>query len=242
MRKLFSLVAAAGLAMGVAAPAHATVQALTAASLSMQISALNPVVIAWNSTGSADVTATDVTLLTAGIFNFTGTVPVTDPGAFPIAGLGFTSVTNGVGNFFGVNALGGGKGAITGSASVCLFGSCGSSPSANINVPFTTGGVNGVGLGGAVITVKGAVNITVSGNVWTTGTVTLGTASVTGSPLSGGKVKLVNLTVLSTNIGASAMLPMFSVMDLTFIPEPGTLLLLGAGIAGLTMVGRRRMK
>jgi len=82
----------------------------------------------------------------------------------------------------------------------------------------------------------------VNGNVWTTGTVSLGTASVTGSPLSGGKVKLVNLTVLNTNIAASALLPMFSVLDLTFIPEPGTLLLLGAGIAGLTMVGRRRMK
>jgi hypothetical protein len=65
---------------------------------------------------------------------------------------------------------------------------------------------------------------------------------MTGSPLSGGKVKLVNLTLLDTSIGASAQLPMFGILDLTFIPEPGTLLLLGSGIAGIAMIGRRRMK
>jgi hypothetical protein len=38
------------------------------------------------------------------------------------------------------------------------------------------------------------------------------------------------------------LLPLFTTMVLTnvSIPEPGTLLLLGAGVAGLVAVGRRR--
>ncbi len=35
--------------------------------------------------------------------------------------------------------------------------------------------------------------------------------------------------------------PLFVSMTLNFVPEPGTLLLLGSGIAGLAIVGRKRM-
>ena len=244
MRKLFSLAAAMGLFLGVGAaqPAHAVVQTLSAASLSMSISALPPIVAVWNLGGSADVTATSISNLTAGIFSFTGSIPVTDPGAFPIAGLFVSGVTNGVGNFSGVDTTSGnGPMAVKGVANICLFAGC-AGPPANVTVPFTQGpGVNGLGLGGAPIAVAGLVNVTVNANQWTTGTASVGTTSFSGLPLTGGHVKLVSPVTISTNIGASAVLPMFAFMDLTFVPEPGTLLLLASGVAGLAMVGRKRM-
>lgn len=241
MRKLFSLVAAAGLVASAAQPAQAVVLSLASASLSMQIATLPPIPVAWNGTGSADVTATDVTGLTAGIFSFTGTVPVTDPSAFPITGVAIIGATNGIGNFTGVNVSGGGGPmAVIGTANVCLFAPC-SGPPANVSVPFTQGGVDGVGLGGNPITAAGFVNLTATSSTWTTGTATIGTISVNGSPLSGNSVTLVTPTFVSTNIGASSALPMFGILTLTFVPEPGTLLLLASGVAGLAMVGRKRM-
>jgi len=242
MRKLFGLVAALGLVMGAAQPAHAVVQSLTSASLSIIIGTLPAIPIPWDGTGSANVTATSVTGLTAGIFSFTGSMPVTT--AFPIAGLSLSGASNGMGNFFGVDtALGGGPMAVQGVANICLFAGCAAGPPANVTVPFTTGGVNGIGLGGAPIaTPPGFVNVTVMGNMWTTGAVTLAPGfSASGSPLSGGHVKLVTPTVISTNLAGSEVIPSFAILDLTFVPEPGTLVLLASGVAGLAMVGRKRM-
>jgi hypothetical protein len=242
MRKLFGLVAALGLVMSAAQPAHAVVQSLSSASLMIVIGTLPAIPIAWNGTGSADVTATSVTGLTAGIFSFTGSLPVS--GAAPIAGLSITGASNGTGNFFGVDtALGGGPMAVQGVANICLFVGCAASPPANVVVPFTEGpGVNGIGLGGASIAVAGFVNVTVMGNMWTTGAVTLAPGfSASGSPLSGGHVKLVTPTVISTNLAGSEVIPSFAILDLTFVPEPGTLVLLASGVAGLAMVGRKRM-
>jgi len=36
------------------------------------------------------------------------------------------------------------------------------------------------------------------------------------------------------------VLPAFGILTLNFVPEPGTLVLLGSGIAGLVMFGRSR--
>jgi len=242
MRKLFGLVAAMGLLLGASQPASAAVMSLSSASLSITIGSLPPVNVPWNGTGSADVTATSISGLTAGIFSFSGSIPVTDPGAFPIAGVAIVGATNGAGNFTNVDTTsGGGPMAVIGTANVCLFASC-AFPPANVTVPFTTGpGINGVGLGGAPIVASGLVNVTSNANLWTTGTATAGASSLSGSPLAGGHVKLVTPVVISTNIGASAQLPMFGVLELTFVPEPGTLLLLASGVAGLAMVGRKRM-
>ncbi len=241
MRKLFGFVAALGLVVGAAHPAHAVVQSLSSASLAIVIGSLPAIPVAWNGTGSADVAGGSITGLTAGIFNFSGTMAVSDPAAFPIAGLQLTGASNGVGNFAGVDtAAGGGSMAVLGTANICLFASCAAAP-ANVTVPFTVGGTDGIGLGGAPIIVPGFVNVTVLGNMWTTGSASIGPMSASGSPLSGGHVKLVTPTLISTNIGASAVIPSFAIMDLTFVPEPGTLLLLASGVAGLAMVGRKRM-
>jgi len=259
MRKLFGLAAAMGLFLGVAQPAHAVMQNLSSASLTLTISALPSIGITWNNTGAADVTATSISGLSAGIFNFTGSLVVTDAAAFPIKGLAMVNVSNSIGNFLNVDTTsGGGPMAVTGVANVCLFKAC-SGPPANVVVPFTEGGVNGIGLGGEPIIVGGdaLVLLTIPGNQWTTGERSIQVASdaatpdvpkfitQSGSPLdASGHIKLISPTTLSTNIGASATLPMFAIMELQFeqvVPEPGTLLLLASGVAGLAMVGRKRM-
>ena len=243
MRKLFGLMTALGLALGAAGQAQATVMSLASASLALSISTLPAITTTWSGTGSADVTATSITGLTAGILSVANlTVPVTDPAAFPITGVFVPSASNGTGSFsFDGSGNGGGTMAVTGSSNVCLFSPCGAPPPANLVVPFTTGGVNGIGLGGSPIIVTGLVNLTATGNGWTTGTASIGSVSVSGTAFNGTSVTLVTPTLISTNIGASAVIPAFATMTLSFVPEPGTLLLLASGVAGLAVLGRKRM-
>ena len=60
------------------------------------------------------------------------------------------------------------------------------------------------------------------------------------TPLGGGTLTLVNPAKVITNL--TGPIPLISTLTLTYaaIPEPGTLLLLGAGVAGLAAIGRRR--
>jgi hypothetical protein len=182
-------------------------------------------------------------------------VPVTDPAASPIKGVILTA-HNGVANF---GAGGGGAGIgngtpankfggvmpINGFAKVCLFASCGYPlNAANLNIPLSV-----VGAGGFT-DVVGAVNLTVIGAPWTTGTASVGTITKMGSAApnsntgnGSGTVQLVTPIFISTNIaGASAVVPAFGILTLHFVPEPGTLLLLGSGIAGLVAFGRSRVR
>jgi hypothetical protein len=174
---------------------------------------------------------------------------VTDPTAFPILGLSVEGATNGVGSFtFDALGNGGGTTAVQGLANICLFALCSAPPPANLLVPFTTGGVNGIGLGGSPVVVSsGLVNLTIVANAWTTGTASIsapsiGTITQTGMPFDGSSVKLVTPAVISSSIGASALIPVFATLTLGFaaIPEPGTALLLAAGVAGLAAVVRKR--
>ena len=59
-----------------------------------------------------------------------------------------------------------------------------------------------------------------------------------GAPLLAVPLVLVAPTRLITNVAGT--LAAFSTLTLTYVPEPGTLLLLGAGVAGLTAIGRRK--
>jgi hypothetical protein len=133
---------------------------------------------------------------------------------------------------------------LVGAAKVCLFGPC-SAAVQNLTVPLGNVGSGGVSF------VSAAVKITVIGSPWTTGTVAIGTITVMGGghgPASlnsstaapSGVVTLVTPVFVSTNIPASAVVPVFGILSLHFVPEPGTLLLLGSGIAGLVLFGRTR--
>jgi hypothetical protein len=128
-------------------------------------------------------------------------------------------------------------------------------------VPLT----GGIGIGGTQF-VTGSVNITLQHTGWTTGTITVTTHSAdttavknvaSGSvhgPASGtsstvrtsGTIQLVTVTKAFTSLtGSFPELPLFGTMTLHLaesfsVPEPGTLVLLGAGVAGLIAVGRKK--
>jgi hypothetical protein len=216
--------------------------------------------------GTATISGTSLTSLSlpGGSFPLTLlSLPVTDPAAAPVIGILAKNVNNGAGSFSG-GPPSNGKMALKGRTIVCLLGSgvgCSSTHSANLTVPFTLNGTRGVGLGGAPIIVppKAGIRVTVNGHPWTAGTAAvntgMGNVTVMGflhGPASGGAatagqasgvVELVTPTLISTNIGASATIPAFAVLNIHFtaVPEPGTLLLLSSGVVGLVVFGRRRM-
>jgi hypothetical protein len=243
MRKLLGILAAGILTLGVAGQAHAVALGFTG---SMQV-AIATLVTSFTGSGVSAVTVSGsgvhlvAQTIPANAFMTAGFVlPVTDPTVTPIKGIKLT-VGNGVGNFVGSGNAGfGGVMPLVGFAKVCLFGYC-SAAVANIAVP-----LNVIGAGGANF-VSAAVNVTVVGAPWTTGTAAVGTVTRMGgvSPISNtgapsGNVALVTPIFISTNIPSSAVVPGFGILSLHFVPEPGTLVLLGSGIAGLVVFGRSR--
>jgi hypothetical protein len=133
---------------------------------------------------------------------------------------------------------------VIGTTKVCLYGACGSETNiSNLVVPLDV-----VGAGGQV-TVMGAVALTVIGAPWTTGTAAIGTITLMGgvaeasnTAAASGNVTLVTPIFISTNIGSFAVVPAFGILNLHFVPEPGTIVLVGSGIAGLVALGRNRAR
>ncbi len=134
----------------------------------------------------------------------------------------------------------------------------------------TVNGKIGVGIGG-LLTVGADSNIKLSiqGAPWTIKTVTLideittlnegnkldVTVKLTGfahDPSSGtsstaapsGVIQLVTPSQVKTNLplGSNALVGSGQTVFIHFIPEPGLLLLLGSGVAGLALLGRRRLR
>lgn len=170
-------------------------------------------------------------------------VPVTDPGLFPIAGL-IGTIENDAGHFARGGGTLGGEMPLPGVYKVCLYTACDGAPS-NLSVPLTP-----IGAGGQAFA-TGGVNLTVFGAPWTTGTAAIGTvtrngfafgpASAAGSTAqAGGRLQLVTPIAITTNIGASAVIPAFATLTLHFVPEPATLVLLAGGVAALAVAGARR--
>jgi len=142
-----------------------------------------------------------------------------------------------------------GQMALRGLAKMCMF-NCSTAPIQNLIVPMTV-----IGSGGAAF-VDAVVNSTVRGAPWTTGTAAVGTLTMAGfrhgpgslassTAQGNGVIQLVTPILISTNSGgplpyADTVISGFAVLDLRFIPEPGTALLLGSGIAGLVLFGRTK--
>jgi hypothetical protein len=218
--------------------------------LSLPIGTLEPIVVSQSPATIAPLVSRDGGNAITGVqFNdvilqtMSFIIPVTDPGAAPIKGVQAT-VENDPADF-GVTTMGGFGGTmpLIGFNKVCLFSTCTSAVS-NIEVP-----VDVVGIGGTTF-VSAAVNLTVIGAPWTTMTVAIGTITQMGSRgptptnMTGERISLVTPTFVSTNIGASAVVPVFGIFtfDIVGSPEPTTVAAIGASIAALVSVGLSRRR
>ena len=162
---------------------------------------------------------------------------------------------------------------LTGTIRICLFyAGCNSGAITQVLGQQTTSGAyTGVGVGGTFSinpSGTGGIRISVQGDPWTVGTVSVsnitpsgiittltamgfahGPASLTSSTaLPGGVLQLVTASqVTAVGIPGSPAPSgepsgQINTLRLEFIPEPGLLLLLGSGAAGMTLVGRKRLK
>jgi hypothetical protein len=253
------------LAIGLAGSARAATLDFTG-TLSLQIATLPAFVVP--GAGTAQVSRDGsfhllAFLLPGGTFGpITTSLPVTAVSELPSVRL--TLAGNLTGLFGGISGgpPGGGAMGLQGLAKICLpFASCDWS---YVPLPLTsTAGGAGFGIGGTRI-IPGAVAITMQDAPWTIGqptmtihtpnsTITIpalpggfahGPASLASSTARpSGVVQLVTVSKVYTALaGSFPELPLIGVVTLHFVPEPGTVLLLGSGVAGLAVLGRRKRK
>jgi hypothetical protein len=185
-----------------------------------------------------------------------------------MTGLGTPSTYNSLGNISGGGPLSPNQFGFAGNARVCLYDpNC--LPGGFLGLDFqkhmTTSSVEGAGIGGLLsIGQFGSIRISIVNNPWTIGNALAvdqtdngnfinlttngfahGPASLTTSTAKpSGTVQFVTPLQISTNLtaGSGALIGTFGLLRLHFIPEPGVLLLLGSGVAGLVLLGRQRMK
>jgi hypothetical protein len=170
----------------------------------------------------------------------------------PITQVVISLTGHAAGNFTATGGPGGGVGGpmtLGGAAKIMAYGGM----VTLVNVPLSAAGQPG---GFISVTGGGGTIIQAYGTGWTTGVQTLmapsttvaggtttpQTVTATGAdlrtPAGAGTLVLISPLFIRTNLAGD--IPTFAVLTLTFVPEPGTLLLLGSGIAGLALLGRKR--
>ena len=180
----------------------------------------------------------------------------------------FTDVGNLAGSFTGISGgpPGGGTMGLSGIARLCLgLATPGCGGELAFPLAPTPGGA-GFGIGGTrtALSILGHVTVTLKHSPWTIGQPTMtihspasnvttpvfpggfahGPASLTSSTARlSGALQLVAVTKVFTSlVGGFPEVHTVGILTLHFIPEPGTALLLGSGVAVLGIAGRRRRR
>jgi hypothetical protein len=161
---------------------------------------------------------------------------------------------------------------VRGLAKVCLFSTaCGTFLGLELTQHTGATGTKGFGIGG-IVTIGGTspIRISIEAAPWTVKTKTSidqittpvggtvkkyinrtamgfahGPSSNTSSTANpSGVVQLITPMQVVTNLqnGSNLKIALFGFLTVHFIPEPGMLLLLGSGVAGLVLLGRHRMR
>jgi hypothetical protein len=247
MRKLFTLIAAGALVLGTGAAATAATLPVTA-SLSVAISTLPPAgftggALAASSAGqggAATLPADSIsgvfeTAISPPLLTLLDGIGVAAPGLVGAFG-GAQEASNNQLQFDGAT----GTMALNASAYLLMGGSV------TAEIPLGVVGVGGTQMFHVLTLVTGVI----TANPYQLGMLTL-MGALNGDPhtlmgtgvdnrTAGGAGTLVLVSPTTVDLGALGSLASIATLTLTYVPEPGTLLLLGAGVAGLAAVGRKK--